>query len=235
MEDLIAAIDKAPKPQRAYLQQLFKRIPISSRSCRIVDMKANTKFISTNEPCNAIWVLIEGRVSAAEEQISGDIYAFTEFQAPELFGEMEGFAGISYYRVTLVTVTDCKFIVMPMNSFLNWIRNDSEALFLRVCTLMNRTLEETKKNHTYLFLDGFDRLMLYMTQNYRKHATNKTCILQIKRQQIAEETGFSTKTVNRSIRKLSDNGLVTIDGRKIIISERQYEQLLELIDKKIIH
>jgi CRP/FNR family cyclic AMP-dependent transcriptional regulator len=74
-----------------------------------------------------------------------------------------------------------------------------------------------------------------MTQYYRKHAKNKTCTMQIKRQQIAEETGFSTKTVNRSIRKLSDNGLVTIDGRKIIISERQYNQLLELIDKKISH
>ncbi len=57
--------------------------------------------------------------------------------------------------------------------------------------------------------------------------------MQIKRQQIADETGFSTKTVNRSIRKLSDNGLVTLDGRKIIISESQYEQLLALIDKKI--
>lgn len=173
MEDLIAAIDMAPKPQKAYLKQLFKHIPISSRSCRIVEMKASTKFVSANEPCNAIWVLVEGRVRATEEQISGDVYVFTEFQAPELFGEMEGFAGISYYRVTLVTVTDCKFIVMPMNSFLNWIQNDSEALFLRVRSLMSRTLEETKNNHTYLFLDGFDRLMLYMTQYYRKHAKTK--------------------------------------------------------------
>lgn len=233
MVDLIAAIDTAPQPQKAYLQQLFQHIPVSSRSCRIVEMQADTKFIAASEPCNAVWILIEGHVRAREEQISGDVYVFTEFQAPELFGEMEGLAGISYYKVTLVTATDCKFIVMPMNSYLNWIQNDSEALFSRVHAIMNFTLKESKNDRTYLFLDGINRLILYLTQYYQKHARSKTCVMQIKRQQIADETGFSTKTVNRSIRKLSDNGLVTLDGRKIIISESQYEQLLALIDKKI--
>ncbi|WP_045514728.1 Crp/Fnr family transcriptional regulator [Neobacillus niacini] len=233
MEDIIAAIGMAPQPQQEYLQQLFKHIPISSRSCRMVKMKADTKFISANDHCNAIWILIEGHVRATEEQISGDVYVFTEFQAPELFGEMEGLAGISSYKATLVTSTDCKFIVLPMDSYLNWIRNDSQALFLRTRTIMSLVLEQSKNDRVYLFLDGIDRLMLYMTKYYRKHAKDKTCIIQMKRQQIADETGFSTKTVNRSIRKLSGNRLITIVGGKIVISERQYEQLVELIDKKI--
>ncbi|MEH7253117.1 Crp/Fnr family transcriptional regulator [Neobacillus niacini] len=233
MEDIIAAIGMAPQPQREYLQQLFKHIPISNRSCRIVKMKTNTKFISANEPCEAIWVLIEGQVRAAEEQISGDVYVFTEFQAPELFGEMEGLSGITYYKVTLVTSTDCTFIILPMDNYLNWIRNDAEALFLRVRAIMSHVLVESKNDRAYLFLDGIDRLVLYMTKYYQEHAKDKICIIQTKRQQIAEQTGFSMKTVNRSIKKLADDGLITKKQGKIVISERQYEILLDVMDKKL--
>ncbi|MBM4761178.1 Crp/Fnr family transcriptional regulator [Bacillus sp. B15-48] len=232
MEDLIAAISMAPEPQQEYLQQLFKNIPISSRSCRVVKMKADTKFISANSVCNEIWILIEGRIRAIEEQISGDVYVFTEFQAPQLFGEVEGLSGLSSYKATLVTSTDCQFIVLPMENYLNWIRNDSEALFLRTRTTMKFILEQTKKERTYLFLDGIDRLMLFLTKYYRKHAKNKSCIIQMNRQQIADETGLSTKTVNRSIKKLSDEGILTKQGGKIVISDQHYEHLLETIDKK---
>jgi CRP/FNR family transcriptional regulator, cyclic AMP receptor protein len=232
MKDIIAAIDTAPQPQREYLQQLFKHIPIPNRSCRIVKMKANTKFISANEPCTAIWILIEGQVRATEEQISGDVYVFTEFQAPELFGEMEGLSGITYYKVTLVTSTDCTFITMSMDNYLNWIRHDAEALFLRVQAIMSHVLVESKNDRAYLFLDGIDRLVLYMTNYYQEHAKDKLCIIQTKRQQIAEQTGFSVKTVNRSIKKLLDDGLIAKREGKIAITERQYETLLELMDKK---
>lgn len=233
MEDLMVAIETIPMPQKKYFQKLFKHIPITSRSCRIVKLEANTKFITANEACDEVWVLVEGQVRATEEQISGDVYVFTEFAAPEFFGEMEGLAGVPYYKVTLVTATNCRFIIMSMSNYLKWIRNDSEALFSRVNTILSRTLESSKEDRTYLFLDGINRLALYMTKHYKKYAKNNICILQVKRQQVADETGFSVKTVNRAIKKLSDSGLITIDKRKIIISEKQYEELLELIDKKI--
>ena len=234
MEDIIAAIGMAPEPQREYLQQLFKHIPISSRSCHVIKMKADTKFVSANDLCNAIWILVEGHVRVMEEQISGDVYIFSEFHAPELFGEMEGIAGNSSYKATLVTSTDCQFIVLPMENYLNWIRNDSEALFSRARAIMSDILKQAKNERTYLFLDGIDRLVLYMTKYYQEHAKDKICIIQTKRQQIAEQTGFSMKTVNRSIKKLSDDGLISKAGGKIVISERQYEKLLELMDKKFI-
>jgi len=232
MEDILVAIGMAPQPQKEYLQQLFKNIPISSRSCRVVKIKADTKFISANDHSNEIWILIDGSVRAIEEQVSGDAYVFTKFQAPKLFGEMEGLAGLSLYKATVVTSTDCQFIILPMENYLNWIRNDSEALFLRTRTNMKCILDQTKKERTYLLLNGIDRLVLFMTKYYREHAEDNTCTIEMNRQQIAEETGFSTKTINRSIGKLSDNGGITKKGREISISERQYEHLLGLLDEK---
>ncbi|MBB5172462.1 Crp/Fnr family transcriptional regulator [Texcoconibacillus texcoconensis] len=232
MEDIIEAISKAPQPQRQYLQTLFEDYPSTSHSFRTEEMKTDTKFISANDACNELWILIDGQVRAIEEQISGDVYVFSEFQAPALFGEMEGLAGNTTYKATLVTSTACQFIVLPMENYINWIRNDPEALFFRTREIMSSILEQTTNERTYLFLNAADRLMLYMTNYYRKHAKDKTCTIQIKRQEIADQTGYSLKTVNRSIKKLSDNGLITNDRGKIVISERQYERLVALIEEK---
>lgn len=233
MEDIMEAIGMAPHPQQEYLQELFKHIPKSSRSCHVVKVRKDAKFVSSDDSCDAIWILISGNVRAMEEQMSGEIYVFSEFQAPYLFGEMEGLADSPSYKATLVASTDCQFIIWPMESYLNWLQNDSQALFLRTRTIMNSILEQAKNARTYLFLDGMERLMLYMTKYYREHAKDETCTIQTKRQQIADQTGFSLKTVNRSIKELADNGLITKKGREIVISEKQYKQLLELIDKKV--
>lgn len=233
MADLFEAINRAPQPGQDYLKQLFKSMPASVRSCHVVKMKAYTKFISANDSCNEVWILIEGHVRAIEEQISGDIYVFSEFEAPEIFGEMEGIAGNSSYKATLVTSTDCQFIVLPMENYLNWIRNDSEALFSRAQIIMGGILDQAKKERVYLLLDGTDRLILYLTKYYQEHAKDQICSIRVSRQQIAEQTGFSIKTVNRSIKKLSDSHLITKKGGKMVISEIQYEQLLELADKKL--
>lgn len=232
MEDIFDAIDMAPQPQQGYLQKLFKQISLSSRSCHVVKVKADTKFIYANDFCHTIWILIEGQVRGIEEQSSGDVYVFSEFQAPELFGEMEGLAGTFSYKATLVTSTDCQFIVMPMENYLNWIRNDAEALFLRTRSIMSFIMEQTKSERSYLFLDGINRLILFMTEYYRKYAKNATCLVQMKRQEIADQIGFSLRTINRAIKKLSEDELITKNGREIIISEKQYEQLLGFIDKK---
>lgn len=233
MEDIFSIIQTAPEPQQQFLQQLFQSIPISSRSCRIVKMKAEVKFITANSPCDEIWILIDGTVKGMEEHISGDVYTFSQFHAPELFGEMEALSGMATYKATIVTSTDCRFVVFPLEKYLNWIRHDAESLFLRTRMLMKNFLEQTKKERTFLFLSGLDRLMVFLTKYYRKYAKDNFCTIKMNRQQIADELGYSTKTVNRSIKKLLEKEAISKSGGKITISKQQYDRLVKEMDKKL--
>ena len=233
MEDLLIIIDKIPNPQKKYLKNLFKHILTHNHSYNIVEIDADTRFILANEPCNMIWILVEGKVRAVEEQITGDVYVFSEFSPPEIFGDMEGLAGIFYYKSTLTASTDCSFIKIPVNCYLDWILHDSEALSFRVKEILRRTFQESQDNRTFLFLDGIDRIILYLTRYYKKNEKNKICIVHIKRQQIADETGFCVKTINRAMKYLLNKELITLNGRKAIIHENQYLQLLELLNKNI--
>ena len=42
---------------------------------------------------------------------------------------------------------------------------------------------------------------------------------------ISEEIGFCTRTVNRSLRKLAEEGFVTIQRGKVRLTAKQYEML----------
>ena len=48
---------------------------------------------------------------------------------------------------------------------------------------------------------------------------------------LANETGFNIKTVARSMKTLTESGLVSREGRRILIGPQQYKGLKELVSK----
>ena len=83
----------------------------------------------------------------------------------------------------------------------------------------------------YLMLEGIDRIKLYFIQHYELSVKGDICILKITRQQIAEETGLSVRTVNRVIKKLKEQDLLKVKKQKIIITEKQYNSMVESVDE----
>lgn len=49
----------------------------------------------------------------------------------------------------------------------------------------------------------------------------------------ADETGLCLRSVNRSIKKFYEEGLITKKGQKILISKEQYSELRKIVEKKI--
>ena len=75
-----------------------------------------------------------------------------------------------------------------------------------------------------------DRIKLYFVQYYRMHGGKGQCLLRLTRQQLADETGYSVKTINRVIRELKEAQLITQRGHTIAIDHEQYEKLLAGLD-----
>ena len=53
------------------------------------------------------------------------------------------------------------------------------------------------------------------------------------RQELAEYSGLSVKTVNRAVKKFEEQGLISRSGKTFYIDEGQYEQLHALVSKLI--
>lgn len=55
-------------------------------------------------------------------------------------------------------------------------------------------------------------------------------VINASRQEIAERSGLSIKTVNRAVKKMEENGFISRNGRKILISSEQYFKIKSYLD-----
>ena len=68
---------------------------------------------------------------------------------------------------------------------------------------------------------------------YKKYAKNGKLTFTNTRQELAEYSGLSVKTVNRAVKKFEEQGLISRSGKTFYIDEGQYEQLHALVSKLI--
>lgn len=199
--------------------------------CKVVTVEAETRFIAVDEDISTVWILLSGQVKALEEYATGDIFIFKKFPAPEVFGEVETLADITRFRATLITETECVFLNLPVGVYQEFMKNNPQYLYRRTKVILKRSLDEKKHMRMFLMMESIDRIKIYLIQNYKLFAKDDMCILRITRQQMAEETGYAVKTVNRAIKLLSEENLLEVRGQRIIIKETQYKEMFESVGK----
>ena len=163
-------------------------------------------------------------------------YSFKDFGPGVFFGEIECFADLLYYRISVVTVTKCRVLTIPAAFYMEWIQNDAEALYSRTKVNMRRLITQTTDARRYLFLEAKERLVLYLVRKYEQKAANSKIIdmnLNQTRTQLAEEIGFSTKTLSRNIKILEEKGFIRVNKGKILITEEEYQRMKRYIDQHI--
>lgn len=196
-------------------------------------LKPDHHFVMVDEDISSIWVLLSGKVKGLEELHTGDVFAFSTFHAPEIFGEMEALSDIPKFKATLTTETQCTFLLIPTEYYKEFLKNNSNFLYQRTKVIIKRYFEDQKRLRTFLMIKSIDRLKIYLSSQYELNAVNGKSILRIPRPQIAVEIGYAIKTVNRTVAELKNQNLLTIEGQKIIITKEQYRKMRKAIEHLI--
>ena len=72
--------------------------------------------------------------------------------------------------------------------------------------------------------------MYMVVLEYESDKNRKSMGINASRQEIAERSGLSIKTVNRAVKKMEENGFISRNGRKILISSEQYFKIKSYLD-----
>lgn len=158
-------------------------------------------------------------------------YFFKDFGPGDFFGEIECFAGLTRYRISILSSTKCRLLAIPSIYYMEWMRMDVDALFMRTQENISRLVLQTAEARKYLFMEGRDRLMVHLVRKYeQKIPAPEILVLNQTRARISEEVGISIKTLDRNIRKLEEMNLLTLNKGKIVITKAQYLQMKQDID-----
>lgn len=221
-----------PPKKREYMNVLFRNCTEEVKYyMSLVEVDADQTFIKAGEACNYIYIVLSGKVTGVEWPMNEKSYFFKDFGPGDFFGEIECFAGMTNYRISILSSTRCRLLAIPSVYYMEWMHMDVDALYMRTQENMKRLVSQTAEARKYLFMDGKDRLMVHLVRKYeQKQPLPDTLELKQTRARISEEVGISMKTLNHNIKKLEDMKLIRLNKGKIVITKEQYLQMKADID-----
>lgn len=224
-----------PEEKRAYMELLFRNCTEEVRYyMSLVEIPANQTFIKAGTECTQIFMILSGKVTGVEWPAHDRSYPFKDFGPGDFFGEIECFAGLPCYRISILSATRCRVLTIPAAYYMEWMRMDVDALFLRTQENMRRLITQTAEARKYLFMEGKDRLMVHLIRKFeQRNPMPQLLELRQTRAQMSEEIGFSVKTLNRSVQKLEELGLLRVQKGKIVLTDQGYRQMKAHIEHHI--
>ena len=190
-----------------------------------------TIFIREGYPADYVYLIADGIVKATDYRVLGIEFDFIIFDKVYAMGGMEVLMDMSRYRTTLTTSTACDMVRIPRAEYERWLLADLEALKHESNLACEYLLEQARLSRAYLFLEGADRLAMLLMCKYEKYAKDGVYTARGKRQNLANEVGMSMKSITRSIKRLTDEGLITICNYSISVNEEQYLRLKDRINE----
>lgn len=223
------------REQLSFLQAFFAKSPDSLLSCMMLkSYPENHTLISTDDSCSHVYILLKGRLQAIEERIADGPYNFTELSAIEIVGDFELFTRLSNRMITLTTLEPSLCLILPSTDYLDWIRSDANALFMRIQMIIHQMTSQAQFERQNLFLDNKTRFLHYLYGECLKQPES-AFPLQIRhtRQEISGNLGCSVRTINRIVLGLQNGGILSLEHGKIKITARQYCLISEYVENAL--
>ena len=233
-EKVLELVSKTESERCRYLSDLFKYMPEAiSKELIYMEVKKGDYLLTAGSPCDTVYILLKGQVVGIDHQKLGRIYSFMDFTKMYVIGDFEIFADCKEYSVSICAQEDCKVFKIQAKRYLRWIKNDGNAMFLRMNNILKSMVMEKKIDREYLFMGCKERLINYLIRLYEKESDIQCGKIKVEmtQAQIADKIGFNLRSVQRNIASLEEEGTITNKHGKMQISHEQYE-LLKAYDIK---
>lgn len=175
--------------------------------------KRETIF-SEGQQGNGFYVVLSGRVKIFKLSAEGKEQILHIFGANEPFGEVPVFAGRNF-PASAESMEDCRILFFPRESFVGLIRRNP-AIALNMLAVLSRRLRVFSSLIEDLSLKEVPgRLAAYLLYLSEKAKGSKELELTITKAQLASLLGTIPETLSRILGKMSAQGFIETDGRKI--------------------
>lgn len=196
---------------------------------QLCDFESNHILMYTGDSSEYVYILLTGGVDAVDEGVPNIPYTFTELDPVDVVGDYELFSNAVGRYVTLRTIRPTMCIRIPSSVYLAWLKQDNNALFIRMQLLLRVLSLETQFYRQYLFLDNETRFALFLLEECQKRAVHFPHTVNADREHIVSKIGCSTRTLNRTISNLEKLGLIYRKNGKITIDKKNKDKIVRFI------
>ncbi len=183
---------------------------------------AGVVIVNETEPVSGLSVVLDGRVKLSKTSSEGKEQTLALLEQGEPFGLCTAFAS-SDFPASAVTLTRTTVLTLP-GSTLQEIARQEPLILLNVIRLLSERLRETMELVETLSLKDLpQRIALFILHDLSRQAPGHgiTLELAVTHRELAKIVGASPEALSRALRRMAQQGILTVDGRKITVHDRR--------------
>jgi CRP/FNR family transcriptional regulator len=192
---------------------------------RIRECPRGELLFSDGEQADGFFVVLDGKVkvyklsSEGKERILHIVHPGGTFAEAAIFGN-------GLYPACAEALAPCKLLFLPKDGFLALLAGNSRIAINMIAGLSKFLRQFAQQIEELTFKDVPSRLARYLLDLARGRQT--TVELPVSKSQLASNLGTVSETLSRTLRKLSDDDLIRVSGKRVeILDVERLEELAE--------
>ncbi|WP_304969364.1 Crp/Fnr family transcriptional regulator [Romboutsia ilealis] len=211
-------------------KDFIEKIPINIKNkCKLRKIEKGKLLVLKGNNIEYIYIHCQGKMQVKNEFENGFVYSFANIKPIAYIGAMEIMANKQTYSSTLQTTTECIILEMAKVDFKNWINTDHKLTLKVLNFVSSRMYEQSLKTGEVLAYPAICILTNYLI-NVFESQDKDVVFLEKTREEIGSILGFSVRTINRNLKELKDENLITVNRKGISITKEQFDKLLNKLE-----
>lgn len=187
-------------------------------------LKNGTVIFHEGDPGSAFFLVKQGRVKIYKAAPDGREQVISILGDGQIFGDVPVFDG-GPYPATAATMVETEIYQVKRDEFEEFLRRHPDVAMKLLKMLGQRLRQAMALIRDLSFKQVPHRLaglLLKLALENGKAVDGGTLIdMALSRQDIAEIVGTSRETVTREIKKMESNGMLRLEGRRIIVTDAE--------------
>ena len=224
LEELVREVPELEEYTRYMPEELWQR-------CSIRVYPPGTIIHQKDYKLEYFGHIAKGEHRVINEFQNGNVYMIEKNEPIDFVGEVTILAGMEKTSVTIETLTETTVAFFSRKDFEDWISKDIHFLRLVAHKVAYKLYRSSYNRGARLFYPPHFILLDYILKAAAAMDIEKKheIILPKTRQALYEECGITVKTINRTVKKLKDEGLISLRKGKISMTSEQYRKAQKVI------
>jgi CRP/FNR family transcriptional regulator, dissimilatory nitrate respiration regulator len=207
---------------------LFSEMDIShlreiSEISRIEQFRKNQHIFLENDPYAGFYIVLKGSVKIYRISSEAKEYILHLRKPPQLFADVPLFEEGGNYPANAIALEDSVLLFIPKDEFTELIRKNPSIALKMLAGFARRMRDMTNKMEEISTKEVSNRLARYILNEIEKNGSAKLkepfLRLTISKANVATYLGTITETLSRTFKKLQEEKIIVVTGRKIFVKD----------------
>ncbi len=181
----------------------------------------NSVVIREGEHSDSIYLINSGKVKVLISDTEGHEVILSILGPGDYFGEMS-LIDSQPRSATVVSMEPVHFAVITKPDFDRCLNHNPKIVSHILVELAKRLRSANRKIEGLALMDVYGRVARTLIQLAELHDGEMVVDQKLSQQDIANMVGASREMVSRTLRDLSSNGFIRLEGKKIVVSSRNF-------------